>query len=160
MIPIQLKPSLNYKHPDFIREIPNALSTEQIESLINYAHSENSGIHRRGSKDTNTTASFFTCQVHPLTDELYTILNPLWESYNNITFIEPYEIKKYVEGDLFEYHTDIYINLYKNVDRKMNLIIQLSDSDEYEGGDLKIFGHTCSREKGRSEEHTSELQSH
>lgn len=148
MIPVMIKPNIHYKYPDFVTEIPNALNIQQINKLIEYAHGTTSGFHRRGSKDPNTRAKFFTCQVHPLDDEIYGILGPLWEPYTNLTFIEPYEIKEYREGDLFEYHTDTYINLYKNLDRKMNMIVQLSDPNDYSGGDLYISHNVCSREQG------------
>lgn len=148
MLPVQLKPKIDYEFSKYVREIPDALSIHQINRLRQYANSDISGWHRRGSKDKNTNASFYTCQVHPLHDELYEILNPLWSEYKNITFIEPYEIKSYVEGDLFEYHHDAYFNLDKCVDRKLNLIIQMSDPSEYDGGDLVVGKHVCSRMRG------------
>lgn len=150
MLTVQNKPknepgSLS-KH---IIEIPDVLSNEQIDRLKAYANGSTSGLHRRGSKDMFTTASFYTCQVYRLDDEIYEILAPIWSNYEHqLSFIEPYEIKSYVEGDLFEYHTDSYFNLSQKVDRKLNLIIQMSDSDEYEGGDLMVGHFQCSRKKG------------
>jgi predicted 2-oxoglutarate/Fe(II)-dependent dioxygenase YbiX len=148
MLPVHLKPKIDYEFSKFVTEIPNALSIHQINRLRQYANSDISGWHRRGSKDAHTVASFYTCQVHPLHDELYEILDPLWEPYKNVTFIEPYEIKSYVEGDLFEPHHDAYFNLDKCVDRKLNLIIQMSDSTEYDGGELMIGNHVCSKTQG------------
>lgn len=150
MLPVLDKPK---NDPDYfskyIVEIPDALSNEQIDRLKIYAHGSSSGLHRRGSKDISTTASFYTCQVYRLDDEIYDILAPVWSNYEHqLSFIEPYEIKSYVEGDLFEYHTDVYFNLEKKVDRKLNLIIQMSDSDDYEGGDLMVGDIQCSRKKG------------
>jgi predicted 2-oxoglutarate/Fe(II)-dependent dioxygenase YbiX len=133
----------------FIIEVPDVLSAEQIENLKLYAHHEHSGLHRRGSKDKDTIASFYTCQVHPLDHELYNILAPIWDNYNHqLSFIEPYEIKSYIEGDMFEYHTDSYINLDQRVNRKLNLIVQMSDDNDYGGGDLLANEFKCSRQKG------------
>lgn len=148
MLPIRPKPTVRYNYTDFITVIPNVLGHAQIKRLRDYMHSDISGIHRRGSKDKNTNASFNTCQVHPLNDELYGILDHLWTPYTEINFIEPYELKEYIEGDEFDYHVDTYINLYEKIERKMNLIIQLSDSNEYEGGDLVVGDYTCSRQLG------------
>lgn len=151
MLPVELKPKIDYDFSTYVTEIPNALDITQINRLREYAHSDISGLHRRGSKDRNTDASFYTCQVHPLHDEIYEILDPLWEQYkSNLSFIEPYEIKSYVEGDLFDYHTDSYVNLVRNVDRKMNLIIQLSDTNEYDGGDLLVGRYQCTRQQGNA----------
>jgi hypothetical protein len=148
MTSIRQKPIFNYKHGDYITEIPNALSSDEINRLITYTNSEVSGLHRRGSKDQNIIASFYTCQVHPFDNEVYDLLSPLWEPYLNVSFIEPYEIKEYIQGDSFGYHADVYINLDKRVDRKMNLIVQLSEPNEYEGGDLVIGSYVCSKQKG------------
>jgi hypothetical protein len=148
MLPILHKPKINYDPSTFVTEIPNALSVDQINRLQDYANNT-PGLHRRGSKDKNTFATFSTCLVHALHDEIYPLLDPLWEPYKqNILFIEPYEIKLYVEGDRFDYHTDVYVNLKEQVSRKFNLIIQLSDSDEYEGGDLMVGDKVCSRGQG------------
>ena len=150
MLAIRNKPT---NDPDsfskFIIEVPDVLNTEQIETLKSYAHSEHSGLHRRGSKDRNTIASFYTCQVHPFVHEIYNILAPVWNNYEHqLSFIEPYEIKSYIEGDLFDYHTDSYVNLIQHVNRKLNLLVQLSDENEYEGGDLLVNQFKCSRKKG------------
>ena len=150
MLPVQLKPKNDPElQSKLIVEIPNVLNDVQIEQLRLYTQSEYSGLHRRGSKDINTNASFYTCQVHPLDHEIYNILDPIWSIYKHeLQFIEPYEIKSYVEGDLFSYHNDTYLNLDEQVARKLNLIIQLSDENEYEGGDLLINEYECSRKKG------------
>ena len=150
MLTIQNKPTNETdSFLKFIIEVPDVLNEEQIERLKLYHHSDDSGLHRRGSKDKNTTASFYTCQVHPFSDEIYEILAPVWNNYEHkLSFIEPYEIKSYVEGDLFEYHTDSYFNLNQQVDRKLNLIVQMSDDNDYEGGDLLVGEFLCSRKKG------------
>jgi predicted 2-oxoglutarate/Fe(II)-dependent dioxygenase YbiX len=150
MLTVQNKPTNDIDSlSKYIIEVPNVLNTEQIENLKSYAHSEHSGLHRRGSKDKKTVASFYTCQVHPFIHEIYNILAPVWNIYEHqLSFIEPYEFKSYIEGDLFEYHTDVYFNLEKKVDRKLNLIVQLSDDNDYEGGDLLINNFKCSRKKG------------
>ena len=141
MLPVQLKPKNDPElQSKLIVEIPNVLNDVQIEQLRLYTQSEYSGLHRRGSKDINTNASFYTCQVHPLDHEIYNILDPIWSIYKHeLQFIEPYEIKSYVEGDLFSYHNDTYLNLDQHVARKLNLIIQMSDDNEYEGGDLELI---------------------
>lgn len=149
-LPVKNKPNIQYTYNQLVKEVPNVLSHDQLNRLKSYALDTNdSGLHRRGSKEKGTYASFYTCQVFRTDDEIYPLLDSLWDDYKSvIDFIEPYEIKSYVEGDLFEYHTDIYINVTEHVDRKINLIIQMSDSNEYDGGDLVVGNYTCTREKG------------
>jgi predicted 2-oxoglutarate/Fe(II)-dependent dioxygenase YbiX len=153
MIPVIRKTDQPEAHSKLVTEIPNVLTLEQINTLREYSMSEVSGRHRRGSKDPGTIASFFTCQVFRHDDPIYEILNPIWEAYiqanpYDITFIEPYEIKCYEQGDKFKKHTDGFIDIERQVTRKLNMIIQLSDTNDYVGGDLNVGRHTCSRELG------------
>lgn len=153
MLPIRFKPEHNYNYNSLVTEIPNALSNDHIKRLREFAESADSGLHRRGSKNPNITASFYTTQITTLSDPVYEILNPLWEQYialtdSTIDFVEPYEIKSYIKYDEFDFHYDTYINLSEKIDRKLNLIIQMSDSDEYEGGDLIVGDYYCTRAKG------------
>lgn len=147
MLPIRYKPEHKYIFTDHVREIPNVLDDYQIARL-RQALWDNAGLHRRGSKDPGVNASFYTCLLGHLGDELYPMLNYIWEENKNIIFIEPYEIKLYVEGDVFSWHRDGYVNLDENVSRTMNLIIQLSDESEYDGGELVIGDHRCTKNKG------------
>lgn len=153
MFPIRYKPEHSYDHASLVTTIPNALPEEHIERIKTWALTVDSGLHRRGSKNIKVNASFYTTQINNLSDPIYEILSPLWEQHlqsvnSTVSFIEPYEIKSYIEGDEFENHYDIYINLTEKLDRKINLIVQLTDSNDYEGGDLYVGDYLCPREKG------------
>ena len=54
----------------------------------------------------------------------------------------PTKISKYLPGDFAERHRDIQQN------RRYTLIVQLSEPDSYEGGDLIIDDQIVSREQG------------
>lgn len=139
-------------YADVVIEVPNLLDKNSIEELIQYANdTESSGLHRRGSKDPGTRASFYTCLVYRHDHTIYKQLNYVWEDYakkldSDISIIEPYEIKKYVTGDAFDEHHDDCAN--QDTKRKINLIIQLTDSSMYEGGDLFIGDYCASRTIG------------
>jgi hypothetical protein len=153
-LPVQNKPDILPFFEDKVVEIPNVITKDIANELINFANSESSGLHRRGSKNPNfCTASFYTCLVHNTQNFIYEFLDPLWERYIKeyeplLTFIEPYEIKSYVAGDMFGNHHDYLTSKDKKLARKMNLIVQLSDSSEYDGGDLIAGTVTCSRQFG------------
>lgn len=51
-------------------------------------------------------------------------------------FLEPLQLAEYGAGDFFDWHLDFGIGASSN--RKLSLSIQLSDSEEYEGGDLEF----------------------
>jgi hypothetical protein len=134
-----------------IIEVPNLISTDMANELKVFASDANiSGLHRRGSKNALTNASFYTCLVFRYDNLIYETLKDVWDLYGvkidpNITFIEPYEIKMYVEGDKFDNHHDSCGNPETKMYRKINLIIQLSNELDYEGGDLIIGEHKLSR---------------
>lgn len=162
LMPIKLKPDsvefppridkIDYKKE--IIEVPNLITRKEATRLIEYAKNEvTSGLHRRGSKNLPDYASFFTCLVFFYEDPIYEKLNYVWEKYakqiqTDIEFIEPYEIKIYVTNDKFGIHHDGCEDPVTLAHRKINLSLQLSDPNDYEGGDLVIDGYVSSREFG------------
>lgn len=153
-LPIQNKPKIVTEFRNLVTEIPDLISEELAEELRTFALNKDfSGLHRRGSKSKDCVASFYTCLVFQHDHRVYEILDSAWKQFcaiNNplIDFIEPYEIKSYVEGDVFSPHSDILINNDMGLERKMNLIVQLSSETEYDGGDLMIGSSSCSRKQG------------
>lgn len=55
----------------------------------------------------------------------------------------------YPEGGKFDWHQDVVINSGYAYDRKLSITVQLSDSDEYEGGDFELSGVSFDKEKVR-----------
>ena len=55
-------------------------------------------------------------------------------------FYEPVQIAEYSEGDFFDWHMDFGNNASSN--RKLSISVQLSDTNEYEGGDLQFMVNT------------------
>jgi hypothetical protein len=147
---VGLLPRIGEDYSNEIIEVPNLITIEQVEKLKDFARDKESGLHRRGSKDLNTIASFYTCLVFRYNDPIYELLDYSWYQYgkqldNEINFIEPYEIKIYNEGDKFDRHHDSCANVEISTCRKINLIIQLTDESEYDGGDLLLGSHVATR---------------
>jgi hypothetical protein len=154
-LPVQHKPNTVFEYSRMAVEIPDVVTKEMANDLKLFAlDSEKSGFHRRGSKTPSVcAASFYTCLVFQHEHPIYEILDRAWQRYceirkSNITFIEPYEIKSYVVNDGFGSHNDIYISEDDVLERKINLIVQLSDEDEYDGGDLLIGPFKSNRKFG------------
>lgn len=154
-LPVQNKPKVSFDYSRMVVEIPNLIDKDMAFELRNFAlNSEISGFHRRGSKTPEICkASFYTCLVFHHDHAIYEKLDSAWKKYTEIKkpvidFIEPYEIKSYIEGDEFSNHNDIVTSVDNTLKRKTNLIVQLSDSDEYEGGDLLVGPFKCSRHFG------------
>ena len=136
-LPMQNKPISSADYEEAIIEVPNVIDKELAEQLKNFSlDAEVSGRHRRGSKTPNVVqASFYTCLVFQHNSPVYKILDPIWEQYcsprkPNLTFLEPYEIKSYVKDDCFGLHNDILISTNRETERKINLIVQLSDEND------------------------------
>lgn len=140
-------------HSEIIN-IPNLLSPQLAKDLKDFAEEEStSGLHRRGSKNIFTNASFYTCLVFRYDNPIYETLDYVWNQYgkkiySDIEFMEPYEIKKYIEGDKFDNHHDSCGNMETMMYRKLNLIIQLSDESDYDGGELMIGSYKLSKSIG------------
>lgn len=154
-LPVQNKPQVSFDYSRMVIEVPNLISKEIGDELKSFAaNSEVSGLHRRGSKTPQICkASFYTCLVFHHDHPIYELLDPAWKHYcnlkdPNITFIESYEIKSYVVGDEFGNHNDIITSVDDTLARKINLIVQLSDEDDYDGGDLLVGPFKCSRKFG------------
>ena len=154
-LPVQPKPESSGSYLDELIQLPNLISKELAEELKTFAlNTDVSGWHRRGSKTPGyVSASFYTCLVFQHNSSVYNTLDAAWEQYqqlknSNITFIEPYEIKSYTEGDKFGLHSDILMSKNHDFERKINLVVQLSDEHEYEGGDLYIGSIKCPRTFG------------
>jgi predicted 2-oxoglutarate/Fe(II)-dependent dioxygenase YbiX len=141
--PIKDKPKFDFTDIPVVFEYENVISKTMAQSLIDEATSH-SGWHRRGSKTSYTSASFTTTLLSDTTHPIYKLLDDLWKQFTdehkfNIDFIEPYEIKEYRAGDKFDNHYDWHGRIHEPLDRKMNLTLQLSDSNDYEGGDLVVI---------------------
>lgn len=150
--PIKAKPEFNFSEVPIIFEYKNVIDKNMAESIIKDA-TDHPGFHRRGSKTNYTQASFTTTLLADTSHPIYEILDNLWKQFidehqYNIDFIEYYEVKEYIKGDKFDNHYDWHGRIHEPLDRKMNLTLQLSESDEYEGGDLVIINKTATRELG------------
>ena len=153
-LPVSEKPEINMHFEKSVITYNNIIDFNTAQRLINYAYSEKSGLHTRGSNYPKICdASFKTCLINDTNDLIYNQLNYIWMKFNeeskpNITFIEPYEIKIYSTGDKFNYHHDGYGSVFSDVDRKINLVIQLSDENDYKGGELYVGPYLCSKKFG------------
>lgn len=143
-IPNLHKPSLQEKDENInnlIYRKENYIPSDICDEVIKYAE-ENGYIRDIRNFPYTNQHNTFTCLL-PLNNNLHNALEPLWQEMINffnfdITFIEPYEVKKYVKTSRFGSHTDMYSGLNNKLDRKLTISIQLSDRDEYVGGDLSV----------------------
>lgn len=149
--PISYKPELNLSQYEVLHEYKNVITENIADDLISLA-SNDMGWHRRGAKSVNVSAQFSTVQLHDSTHEVYQIMDNLWKEFTDrydykIDFVEYLEVKGYSIGDHFDPHVDVHGNVNETLDRKLNMIIQLSDSKDYEGGDLYVRNMPATRER-------------
>tara|TARA_R110001592_G_C13163672_1_gene749173 strand:+ start:772 stop:1398 length:627 start_codon:yes stop_codon:yes gene_type:complete len=150
----QFTPAYNYhylKHP-FVRW-RGALNRKQVSDIIaRYdALAEQSAIVGNGSSSSVRQSK--VCWI-PFEDEpaLYNHIAEIAQQLNGQFFgfdlwgfKECIQYTKYegsVEGH-YDWHQDSYIDIrdgiVQHLPRKLSLTIQLSDTEEYEGGDLEVF---------------------
>lgn len=151
-LPIQEPPNIEFGRKGSVITVPNVISKDLANSLIEYAMGPKSGLHRRGSKSSGIIADFSTCLI-PLGNPIYDILAPVWKQVKGIvnpplSFIELYELKIYNVDDRFDWHQDNKESVECNIGRKFNMIVQLSEESDYVGGDLMLGEHYCARQFG------------
>lgn len=148
MLPIKDKPKIDMRYQDSVKIYNDAISTEQAQELLSWAQSDDSGIHRNSSNQKTVNASFSTCLIYRHDNPIYAITGPLWERYINehsasLSFIEPYELKIYEKNDKFDDHRDAFGSVHFDMDRKINLILQISEKNDYDGGLLYVGDFEC-----------------
>lgn len=150
--PIRMKPEVDTSVDGHVIEYEQLITAEMAQDIVQFAVS-NDSFHRRGSKSSMVKASFTTCLLYDINHPVYKILDNVWKKYASdngydLSFIEYYEIKGYNVGDSFGEHVDTHGAPNMTEERKLNLTIQLSDPDSYEGGDLCIRNHCATRSIG------------
>jgi hypothetical protein len=128
----------------------NALTSEECDELVSYGADKVVPAANKHDK-----AFLISVDHHflPLNHTLHLKLEKLWEEAIDffkfdVTFIEPYELKRYPTGGFFSRHIDNYHGLNLQVDRKISMSIQLTDPSEYDGGDLVLSYIKLPKEKG------------
>jgi len=140
MIPVKERPDLiiEYNKHIFIKE--NFLCKEICEELVSYGK-------QNQVPDLNYTKwnhKFNVCGL-PLYHNIHNFLNSAWEEAitffgSRISFIEQYSLKGYTSGSFFGEHIDNYICVTNKIDRKLTLIVQLSEDNDYTAGNINVFG--------------------
>lgn len=130
--------------------IENAVSDEICNELIALGQQT---VEPAAKKHTYQNIMMLDHCFLPKEHHIHNILSPLWEMAVkkfdfDIEFIEPYKIQTYTEGGYFGRHIDNYHGLNLNVDRKLSLTLQLSNSSDYEGGGFVCGQHKITRSKG------------
>jgi hypothetical protein len=134
----------------------NVLSVEMCDSIKEFALSGTSGWHR---SMTDLPKIYWDIECHtcriPLlwnNGKLHELLSPIWEEaieyYGmNVTHVEQYEIKRYSEGDYVAAHVDQFFGKAGD-ERKLTMLLQLSDEADYTGGDLHVLKHPRNKSIG------------
>ena len=130
--------------------IENAVSNELCDELIKLGQQM---VEPAVKKHTYQNIMMLDHYFLPKDHVIHNTLSPLWEmavkEFNfDIDFIEPYKIQTYAEGGYFGRHIDNYHGLNLNIDRKLSMTLQLSDSSDYEGGSFVCGQHKITRSKG------------
>jgi hypothetical protein len=146
---VKPKIELNFTKRVFVKEnvIPQYLCDEIIE------FGKNNVVKGVNKYPGLFQISFNSCLL-PLDHSIvHSLLQEVWDEASSfigttIDFVEPYELKQYNTNDFFSKHTDNYNSLSEDIDRKITMSIQLSDDEDYVGGDLLILSKPYSRKKG------------
>lgn len=150
MIPNKPKPDIEWDIGKKIYTRDNVLSAEICDKIIDY------GVHnvRKGeNKYSHVFQTSFHATLLPINHFVHEELSNIWDEIVkhldiDIDFVEPYELKRYTDNDFFGSHIDNYYGLKSNIDRKITMVVQLSDESCYNGGHLKIVNKLAPRSRG------------
>lgn len=99
--------------------------------------------------------------VHPGTEMFDTIYQYITSANKNagwnfdLSGMEDVQLGRYTDGGFYDWHMDTFAPDEGNWQRKLSCVVQLTDPDEYEGGDLilqtgknETDRHTFTRKRG------------
>lgn len=129
--------------------VGNVITNEMAAELLDFG--EQNVVSASNKHNHNFSIKVDTCWL-PLDHPVHEMLQDAWKQAIDffgfdITFIEPYELKKYPIGGHYSRHIDNYHGLNIPNDRKLSMSLQLSNEEEYEGGDLVIMYKTASKKR-------------
>ena len=149
-IPLVSKPNIEFKHNKRIFVKENVISDTICNEIIEFGRKNVvKGINKYPGL---FQISFNSCLL-PMDHVIHSLLQEIWDEASsfigtNVDFVEPYELKQYSSNDFFGKHIDNYSSLSKDIDRKITMSVQLSNDENYVGGDLLILNQQFSRKKG------------
>lgn len=138
----------NHQFAEFLY-IPNVLLPHEIDQVTNLWKADqaaNAGVSGEGNaiKDDLRKTSIFGLENIPEHRFLYEKLamyavqcNTERYGFDVHGFMEPLQLMTYGHDDFFDWHLDFGVGV--NSGRKLSMTIQLSDADEYEGGELQFM---------------------
>lgn len=147
MIPVKVPPDIIHDFVDNICVVENALNSLQCDMLIAECQKD-----LYEGKPTGWSGNW-SKSLLPITHDIHNILKDTWQIaidfyQTSIDFVEPYHIKKYRPLNYYGSHTDNYISVSERLDRKLSLVVQLSDEVDYVQGELSIAGNIVSKKRG------------
>lgn len=150
MIPNLPKPIINWDIDKKIYKKLDAIPIDICDDIIQYG---TKNVIKGIDKYPHIFKTSFHSCLLPLNQSVHKNLSTVWEEIINyfdfsIDFIEPYELKRYENNDFFGSHIDNYYGLDQSIDRKITMVLQLSDEKSYEGGNLKILNRVAPTTKG------------
>lgn len=102
---------------------------------------------QENKKVRNSLIRFFekTDETGWIFDKLFAVMddcNNNWYNFDVRHFGEGFQFTEYQEGMFYDWHQDYGAEKFSN--RKLSMVVNLSESDAYEGGDLEFF---CLKDK-------------
>jgi predicted 2-oxoglutarate/Fe(II)-dependent dioxygenase YbiX len=150
MIPNLEKPAICWDINKKIYKKHNAVPIELCEEIISYGEKN---VRKGENKYPKAFKNSFHAALLPLNHKVHSALDNVWDEiikhFNiDLTFVEPYELKRYTDADFFGSHIDNYYGLTTDIDRKITMVIQLSDEQSYKCGELKIIDISAPKNRG------------
>jgi PKHD-type hydroxylase len=138
--------SLYQDHKQYWSHIDRFFTKQECEAIIEYGKKQNLvdavlGAGYLNNEVRKSKIAFIgpTAEIRhvfeKLTDAVFLLNDRLWD-FDLYAFGEHLQFTEYAEGEKYESHTDTILG---GPIRKLSIILQLTDENEYEGGNIEAF---------------------
>ena len=137
---------------EFYSIVDDLFCEDEINKIIKLGNVYTEEFGKIGGNTEITDTNIRSCRLSWMYSNIYTnwIYQKLSDAINQVneerfkfelTKLECLQFTKYKGNDVgfYEKHTDAMTGIYFPENRKLSVVIQLSDPSEYEGGDLCLF---------------------
>ena len=132
----------------FPNRVPSEKCDELLEGLLKEYTFKEGSVKKQGeqspdSKHRRSDVAFLKPTrdyIHETIDDCITGANNNYFNYN-IRSLEPVQFTRYQVGDYYNWHQD-WLNEDNSKSRKLSLILNLSDSKDFDGGRFEFFSNS------------------
>ena len=137
-----MKNQHQFVHPYYYEQLNN----EDLKEITEYISNLSDDDYNHHEFEHANIKQYRSCEIHyPKISNLpYIIGKKIFRSINeryyqyDLDDVFEFQLIKYYEGGNYNWHCDYGVSMGEGIDRKLSMTMQLSDPNDYEGGELEL----------------------